>query len=78
MDPASTVLLVLLSRAERQLLLGPRLCFDKAGTTSPNPWCPSDMQRPERAEQTASLLPAGQLIPQHTLALVNTVVGISK
>ena len=56
MDPASAVLLVLLSRAEGQLLLGPRLCFNKAGTASPNPRCPSDAQRPERAEQAASLL----------------------
>jgi len=56
MDPASAVLLMLLSQAEVQLLSGSRLSLNKAGTTSPNPRCPSDVQRRERAEQTVLLL----------------------
>ena len=40
-QPASTVLRVLLSQAEVQLSSGKRLYFNKAGTTSPNPQCPS-------------------------------------
>ena len=41
MEAASTLLLVLLSQAEGQLPSGKRLSFNKPGTTSPNPRCPS-------------------------------------
>ena len=41
--PASTaLLLLLLSQAELQLFSGKWLYFNKAGTRSSNPWCPSD------------------------------------